>query len=714
MTPTQQDNLRRLLAPRSVAFIGGNDAAFAAKLCADAGFDGDIWGVNPGRETLGGAPCFASIDSLPGIPDACFLAVPRVAAVASVAALSKLGAGGAVCYTAGFSELGEVGRHLETQLSAAAGDLALVGPNSYGLLNFVRSVPLWPYGYPMASVPRGVAIVSQSGMLGSNLVMNQRSLPFSYVISVGNQAVLGAEDYLEVLLDDEAVSAVGLYLEGLRDIPRFADIAARALRAGMPIVALKAGRSAIAAQLTVTHTGSLSGTDALYDALFKRLGIIRVDSPVNLLETLKLLHVAGPPRGRRIAAFTFSGGDAAMLADVGEAYGLEFPQPSPRARALLAKRLPDIATISNPQDLTTPIWGDTERLPPAFRAMFVDDFDAAMFVQDYPQPGVGIDPQFYLNDARSFMAETREIGIPAAVCSSLPENLDAQTRAMLINGGVAPLQGIEEAIAAIAGAATHSERRSQIMANAGWDRLGLKPVSTSTEPGKVLDEWESKRLLTSAGIIVPHGRLSDAAGAAAAAADIGFPVVVKMVSPDLPHKTEAGAIRMGLNSRDAVREAVADIRSSVNRYHPEAHRDHYLIEAQTSEALAELLIGIRADPAFGQVLVLASGGILVELLNDSATLLLPSSQADVLRALQSLRIYPLMCGYRGRPAADQQLVIKTITRVMNFAATHRDDLVELDINPLMVLPDAVVAVDAVLRIRARSLYGAGSRPKGKP
>ena len=708
MTPTQRDNLRRLFAPKSVAFIGGQDAAFAARLCADAGFTGDIWGVNPRRQSLGGAPCFASIAALPAAPDACFLAIPREASIDAIAALRDLGAGGVVCYTAGFSELGADGRRLEDRLIAAAGELALVGPNCYGLLNFVASVPLWPFGYPPASVPRGVAIITQSGMLGSNLVMTQRSLPFSYVVSVGNQAVLGVEDYLEVLIDNDAVSAIGLYLEGLRDVPKFTDIAIRALRAGLPIVVLKVGRSAIAAQLTVTHTGSLAGTDALYDALFKRLGLIRVDSPVSMLETLKLLHVAGPPRGRRVAAFTFSGGDAAMLADAGEAHGLEFPQPGKTATAELSGHLPEIATVSNPLDLTTPIWGDTEHVPGVFRALFTDAYDAALFVQDYPLPGVGIDPQNYLNDARSFMQVASMAEIPAAICSALPENLDADTRDMLISGGVAPLQGIEEAITAIAGAARHGERRSQLIANAGWDRLGLQPVTVGDAASVVLDEWESKRALAAIGLNVPRGRLVDAAGAAAAAAGIGFPVVVKMASPDLPHKSEAGAIRVGLTSRQAVRDAVAGIQASVNRFHPEAHRDRYLVEAQVDEPLAELLVGIRADQEFGQVLVLASGGTLVELMKDTATLLLPSSQADVLRALQSLQIYPLLCGYRERALADQELIIAAITSVMHFAEAHRDDLIELDINPLMVLPEAVVAADVVLRMRTRSCYGIGT------
>ena len=352
---TRAENLRRLLAPSSVAFIGGNDAAIAAEQCAKMGFAGPIWGVNPRRETLGGQPCVPRLAELPGVPDAVFLAVPRQAAIETVAELRRMGCGGVVCFTAGFGELGAAGAALERDLVAAAGEMALVGPNCYGLLNFVQGAALWPFGFGGGRVERGIALITQSGMLGSNLTMNRRQAPLAYVIAAGNQAMLGIEDYLEVLVEDPAVAAIGLHVEGLRDVPRFADAALRAIEAGVPIAVLKSGSSEIGARLTVSHTGSLSGRDEVYQALFDRLGIIRVESPACSL-------LGNPQAGcdrrraagkRRLMGFTASGGDCTFLADHAERLGLAFPAPAPE----IARHLPEIATLSNPLDYTTVLWG---------------------------------------------------------------------------------------------------------------------------------------------------------------------------------------------------------------------------------------------------------------------------------------------------------------------------------------------------------------------
>ena len=353
-----------------------------------------------------------------------FLAIPRTVAVDTVRSLRDMGAGGVVCYTAGFRELGGEGADLEAALVEAAGDVALVGPNCFGTLNFIAGAALWPYDHGGGRVERGVAIVSQSGMLSSNLTMNRRTLPIAHVIGAGNQSVLGIEDYLDVLVDDPAVTAIGLYVEQLRDIARFCDAALRALDAGTPIVAMKAGASDIAASLTVTHTGSLSGSDDAYQALFDRLGVIRVPSPVMMMETLKMLTIGGVPEGRRIAAFTASGGDAAMLADYAQDHGLTFAPPSREATAALEALLPEIATVSNPLDYTTPLWGNVEAVTEVVATVLRDGHDAALMVQDYPAVVADADRSYYENDTQAFIAATGAVGVPAAICSTLPENLD--------------------------------------------------------------------------------------------------------------------------------------------------------------------------------------------------------------------------------------------------------------------------------------------------
>ena len=413
MTPARRDNLERLLRPRHVALIGGRDAEVVAGECARIGFKGPVWPVNPKRDEIGGHACFQRIEDLPEPPDAAFIAVPVDAAVDAVRRLNDYGAGGAVCYTAGFGELGGEGAEAERALIAAAGDMALVGPNCYGLINYLDRVALWPFAHAGSAPGYGAAIVTQSGMLSSDLTMNQRSVPLAYMISAGNQAVLRLEDFIEVLVDRDEVRAIGLHIEGLRDVRRFAVAALKAAWAGIPVVALKTGTSDIGGQLTVSHTGSLSGTDELYQALFDRFGIIRVESPAQLLETLKFLCVAGVPGGRRVAGFTCSGGGATMLADHGERLGLHFPQPGYDTAKKLCEQLPHTATVSNPLDYTTPIWGYPDKVKPVFETMLADAYDAAVTVQDYPLDGLDADKQSYLNDAACFVEATKAAGVPA-------------------------------------------------------------------------------------------------------------------------------------------------------------------------------------------------------------------------------------------------------------------------------------------------------------
>jgi acyl-CoA synthetase (NDP forming) len=532
-------------------------------------------------------------------------------------------------------------------------------------------------------------------MLASNLTMGRRGLPFAYVISAGNQSLLGVEDYLEVLIEDPAVTGVGLYVEELRDVPRFAKAALGALAKGIPIVALKAGRSELGARLTESHTGSLSGADEVYQALFDRLGILRVDSPAQLLETLKMLTLAGVPKGPRLAGFTCSGGDALMLADGAEAAGLVFRQPSPEAARELAGRLPEIATVSNPLDYTTPLWGDRENLPKVFKTMLADGYDAALLVQDYPAPDLEADKESYLSDCRAFMAAARAAGIPAAVASSVPENLDRETREMIAAAGVAPLQGVGEALSALGQASRYGARRARIEADPAALRLPAPPPPAGAPES--LDEWAGKRWLAAAGIPLPDGRLVDAAGAAAAAAEIGFPVAVKAVSPRLIHKTEAGAVALDLADGPAVTAAVAAISRALASQDPEAADGPFLVERMVRGAVAELLIGIRRDPRFGLVMVLASGGLLVELVGDSVTLLLPAGREQLSEALDSLKVAKQIAGYRGRPAGDRAAVLEVLVMLADFAQTHAARIAELEINPLMVTQEGAFAVDVLLR-----------------
>ena len=749
MNPARRRNLRRLLKPRHVAVIGGREAETVAGECARIGYRGPVWPVNPRRESIGGHRCFRAVEDLPQAPDATFVAVPREAAIDTVARLAAMGAGGAVCHTAGFAETGPEGARLEAALVEAAGDLALIGPNCYGVINYLDRAALWPFAHGGSCPGYGAAIVTQSGMLSSDLTMSQRSVPFAFMASIGNQSVVTLADCIDVFAELGGVRAIGLHVEEIPDVARFSAAVRKAVAAQVPVVALRTGVSEIGARLVASHTGALSGADHLYQALFDRLGVIRVSTPAELLETLKLLCVAGVPGGDRVAAFTCSGGAAAMLADHVQGLGLQFPPSSERTAERLAQCLPHTATVSNPLDYTTPIWGMPERVRPVFDAMLADPCDMALIVQDYPLEGLDESKDSYLSDARSFIAAARSAGVPAAVCSTLPENLDRTTREMLVAAGVAPMQGLRETLDAIAGAVWHGRRRQRIrdearatdaeagavppigagcafgteaeagdrveaeagvVASAGVGvrfevgaeaEVGVGAAARVAGTGSVtsVDEHQAKRWLHGVGIPIPAGCVTGAREAPEAAARIGFPVAVKLVSEHLRHKTEAGAVALGISSPAEVEGAVARIRAGVRRLDADAPADRFLVERMVGPPLAELLVGVRTDPRFGLAMTLASGGVLTELVADAVTILLPASRVDLEEALGRMRISRLLDGFRGSPPANRTVIVDALSRLASHLCREDNEVEEIEVNPLFVLADRVCAVDALMRVR---------------
>ncbi|HMG49342.1 MAG TPA: CoA-binding protein, partial [Inquilinus sp.] len=324
MTQPRRFDLSRLLRPRSIAVIGGKPAAEVIRQSRRMGFAGEIWPVHPQHDTVEGLPAFRSVADLPAAPDAVFLGINRHATVEVTAALAGRGAGGAICYASGFSEVGAEGADLQAGLVAAAGSMPVLGPNCYGMINYLDGALLWPDQHGGKRVERGVALVTQSSNIAINLTMQRRGLPIAYVATLGNQAVAGLAEMVEAFLDDPRVTAIGLHIEGLADPAGLARAAARARRQGVPILALKTGRSPEGARLTLSHTASLAGADAVMDAFLHRIGVVRVASLPVLLEALKLLHVAGPLPGRDIASMSCSGGEAALIADAALGTGLRF------------------------------------------------------------------------------------------------------------------------------------------------------------------------------------------------------------------------------------------------------------------------------------------------------------------------------------------------------------------------------------------------------
>ena len=693
MTPRRRENFRRLLKPRHIAFIGGRYAIIAINEARRRGFDGEMLAVNPTRTDLVGVECVASIEDLPVAPDAVYLAIPADNVVDALRSLSVIGAGGVVCFSAGFKEAGNTQK--EKDLVDATGDMALIGPNCYGIINYIDNSALWSFEHGGWSPGYGAAIITQSGMFSSDITMSQRSLPLAYMVSAGNQAVLGPEDFLEFFAEDPAVRAIGLHLEGLQNIPKFESAALKALSKGKPVVVLKTGSSTIGSELTVSHTGSLSGSAELYEAFFQRVGIISVTNPSQFLETLKLLCIVGAPKGKRVAGFTCSGGGATMLADHAERIDLVFPVVDPKQENDLSALLPDIATVSNPLDYTTPIWGQAEMTYPVFaKAISAIEADTAVLLQDYPAAGLDSSKSFYRADAIAFAEATTEKGLPAIICATLPENMDLETRQLLISKGVAPMQGIHETLNAIQDSANWKEARSYILSEKPEHLLRAIPSSEK----RVLPESEGKDWFKRNSFNVPEGKIVSAQQLGKAANAVGYPVALKMISRRLAHKTEAGAVVLNLKDEDSLRLAASKMKSDVAAYDAKAVSDLFLVEAMSPNPLAELIINFRQDPQFGAALVLGSGGVLVELLADSATLLLPTRPVEIIRVLKSLRVGRLLEGFRGRPAADIEQVAAEIYKLSVTYQKNMKTIAEIEINPLFVYQAEVSAIDVLIQV----------------
>jgi acetyl-CoA synthetase len=675
-----------LLSPRHVAVFGGRAAAEVVRQCRQLGFAGEVWPVHPRHEFMEGLRCYPDVAALPASPDASFIAVPRQGTIELVAELSAHGAGGVICYAAGFAEVGGEGVALQQQLVAAAGGMALLGPNCYGMLNYLDGVALWPDQHGGQRLARGVAIVTQSGNIGLNLTMQTRGLPLACLITVGNKAGTSIEAIVEALLLDPRISAIGMHIEGLDDVAAFSRVALQALRQRVPLVALKAGSSDLGAQITMSHTSSLAGPDALYQALFQRLGVARVHDPAGLLETLKFLHVHGALPGRRIVSASCSGGEASLVADLAQARGLEMPALPAPAHQRLHAVLGNKVNVANPLDYHTYIWGDLAAQTECFAGLLDCRFDAHLLVLDFPrQDRCAADAWQTTVDA--FVAAQAGHGARGLVVSSLPEGLPEKVASQLLARGIAPMQGLADCLDAI----SHAADIGAAQHRAATITPLQAPVPLTLAGARLLDEASAKQALARFGVPVPVGQVLGRAQVLPYAAALGYPVVLKALAPGLAHKTEAGAVRLNLQN-DAELDAALDAMAPLS--------EQFLVEQMVRGALAELLVGVQRDPQFGLTLTLGAGGVFVELLRDSVTLLLPVTRVDLLQALQTLQMWPMVTGYRGRAHGDVEALLDAVQATVAYATAHADRLLELDVNPLLVLPvgRGVLAVDVLIRL----------------
>jgi acyl-CoA synthetase (NDP forming) len=640
-----------------------------------------LYAVHPKVNAVAGVPAYGSVADLPVVPDATFIAVNRDATIDIVRQLSNRGAGGAVCFASGFLEAEEQnaeGAALQKALINAAGDMPIIGPNCYGFVNYLDRFCLWPDQHGGCPVERGVAIVTQSSNIMINLTMQQRGLPIAYALTAGNQAQTSLADLGRAVLDDPRVTALGLHIEGIGELADFEDLARYATACKKGIVALKVGRSAQAQQATISHTASLTGSNASADALLSRLGIARVDGLTEMVEVLKILHYHGPLAGKKLVSASCSGGEASLLADTAELQGkgLIFPPLIETQKEGLRAALGDMVALANPLDYHTYIWGNLTGMADAYSALINAPIDLGVIVVDFPRSD-RCDPEAWECVIAAAEIARQKTGKPVALLASLAENMSEAQVARIAAAGLIPLSGMEASLGAIAAAASiHPAHHVPVIA---------APIVTDAI---ILDEAASKAFLQPYGLDLPEN-LVVKSQALPDTLPFGYPVVLKAMGE--AHKSEMDGVKLNLADRAELEAAMAEMKQPI-----------YLIEEMVGDGLIEMLVGVVADPAHGYLLTLAAGGVLTEILKDSVSLSLPVEEADILTAVEKLKIAPLLAGYRGKPAVDKAALVTAVLAVQDCVLDNRASFSEIELNPLILTSTRAVAVDALIKTGGKS------------
>lgn len=666
-------DLSRLLNPRSIAVIGGGKWCESIIGAAERiGYDGEIFPVHPAGKVIAGRQSLRSLEEHEGPIDAAFIGVNRHATIETVKTLADLGAGGATCFASGFSEAAAEdagGTDLQAQLLAAAGDLPILGPNCYGFINALDGAAIWPDQHGMTRVERGVAILTQSSNIAINMTMQRRALPIAYMVTCGNMAQTSQAEIAMSLLRDERVTAIGVHIEGFGDLRQWEALGQAAHARGVPVIALKVGVSEQARAATVSHTASLAGGDAGAQALLERLGFARVTSIPEFLEALKLLHCTGPLESNRIASISCSGGEASLIADLASGRDLVFPALDPSQKQALRSALGPMVALANPLDYHTYIWRDTAAMTKAWGGMTSAEIALTLSIVDYPHT----DATDWLCATEAALGVRADTGRPFAVVASLPELMPQDVAERLMAGGVVPLYGMGEALAAAEAAARIAEPIAD-------------PILLGGDAGEAetLSEADAKSALSAFSLVTPRAITAETPDCAAGAAqEICGPVVLKGLG--IAHKSEHGAVRVGL-AADEVAAAAASMPAK-----------GFLVEEMITGTVAELLVGVTRDPAHGFVLTLGAGGVMTELLRDTVSLLVPSSREAVKQALFKLKCAPLLSGFRGKPPAEIESILDAVDAIQAYVTATADAVTEVEINPLICTPERAVAADALIR-----------------
>jgi acyl-CoA synthetase (NDP forming) len=692
---TSPNGLDALFRPRSVAILGASDDATRisgrpVRYLIEGGFKGNVYPVNPNRETVQGLKAYKSLADVPETPDVALLAVPSSLTEQAVRECVEKGVKGAVIFSAGYAESGEDGFAIQARISdiAQKGGLRLLGPNCLGIFN----PQIGFYGTFTQSLdkempfPGPLGIISQSGAYGSHIayLARKRGIGINYWITTGNEADIDVAESLEWMATQPDIKVIMAYVEGVRDGARFRRALASARENGKPIVMMKVGRSEIGARAASSHTASLAGSDAIYDALFRQYGVHRATTTEEQIDVAYACARGIFPKGNKLGVVTLSGGAGVLISDAAERNGLDVA-PMPVSAQKTLKDLLPFATVVNPVDTTAQALNDMNLLAKNIEVILEQGgYDALIgFFTTVPNTRTLSKP---LRDAI------------ARGCARFPDRLialqmiaDPDVVAEYEKAGFLVFEDSDRAVAALAALSRFGRSLS---------RTGVETrVAPAAPIGKgALSERAAKDLLARAGIPFLDERVAgDAAAAGAAADEIGYPVVLKIVSPDIEHKTEIGGVMVGVADRKAAEAGYATLIERAAKHRPDAKIEGVLVAPMAKKGV-EVIVGVSRDPVFGPAVMFGLGGVHVEVLKDVTFRLAPFGRDEAMRMIDEIRGRALLSGVRGAPASDIGALADLLVRISEFAAAHAEDIETVDLNPVVAWPkgEGVVALDALV------------------
>ncbi|WP_066735498.1 acetate--CoA ligase family protein [Cupriavidus sp. D384] len=693
--------LSALLSPRSVAIVGASDnihkiGGRPIHYMQTMGYAGTIYPVNPQRESLQGLRAYPSLEALPEAPELAIIVVAGDAAVQAVADCARLGVGAAIVIASGFGEAGEAGKRQQDEMVRIAreGGLRIVGPNSQGLANFgngtIASFSTMFIEIPPQDGP--VAVVSQSGgtaALVYGLLRNQ-GIGVRHVHATGNQADVTVSELALAVAHDPDVRLLLLYLETLSDPAVLAEAAAVARARGIPVVAVKSGRSQAGARAAASHTGAMANEDRAVDAFLARHGIWRVEDAHALARCAPLYLRGWQPAGRRLVIVSNSGASCVMATDTADTLGISMAPLSAATQAALAERLPGFAATANPVDVTAALLTNSGLFGDVLPVVGADP-SADLVLLDIPVAGMGYDVPRFARDAARFADQA---GKPIAV-AAWQDAVVSEFRA----ANVPTFVHATDALAAFHQLTAHQQLLRDVAGEPAVPRAG-RPVMQTDEssPSHTLSEAASLARLAEAGVpVVEHYLCQTAEEAVAAWQRIGAPVAIKASSPAVPHKSEHGLVALNCNSREAIVEAFTRQTQTLDTMHAPCEG---VIVARMSRGQRECMVGAHWDPVFGAVLLVGDGGKYVEVVRDTAVLLAPASPAAIERAVRSLRMAPLLDGVRGDAPLNVAALCDVAAKVGNLVHRAHGQIRSVDLNPVMLGADGAVVVDGLMEVVA--------------